>query len=283
MNQILLLTTLLTLDRPLMWFDCETTGPNPSHDRIVSLTCVQMKPGATEDVEWTTLMNPEMAIPHEASHGNGGSYEGHGITDEMVKGAPTFRDLAPSLLRGFITGTDYGGFNIKSFDLPLMQAEFTRAGYPQWDYSTARILDGFRLWQLGEARTLTDAVARFLKRTHEGAHGSAADVRATIEVVAEQLRTFTNIPRDLAALHALAYPVDPNAIDPDGKLIWKGDVAYVNFGKKWRGKRLDMLTRSDLIWIAETATGMNPTVKQICRDCLKGSYPVRASEPEVAE
>lgn len=287
---------LLRLDRPIIFLDTETTGPNPTTDRIVELGFVQIQPDG-EVKEYQTYVNPRMPIPHEASHGNGGDYPGHGVTNAIVEGCrtcgkskaeheegfpaglcstgfrpwPTFADLAPNLLKGF-NDCDYGGYNIKSFDLPLMQAEFQRNGHV-WTYANARLADGYRLWQVGEARSLTDAAERFLGRKHEGAHKALDDVKISLAVVIAQLILWERLPRNVADLHATAYPVDKNALDPDNKIMWKDGQAVMNFGSKWKGKALSVMTRRDLLWIAETATGINDIAKAICKDAAYGKFP----------
>lgn len=87
----------LNLTRPIIFVDTETTGPNPREDRIVEIGFIQVKPdGSTR--EWQSFVDPLMPIPREAIFGNKEKgFDGHGITDDMVKGKPTFRDLAPSL------------------------------------------------------------------------------------------------------------------------------------------------------------------------------------------
>lgn len=291
---------MFTIERPLVLFDCETTGPEPTVDRIVELGFMQIKPDGSIK-EYVTLINPTIPIPREASHGNGTTYTGHGITDEIVQGCrvcrrpkgfcpveipgeddlppgghhfrpwPTFAQLSVSLLIGF-TDCDFGGFNIKRFDLPLIMTEFGRCGH-QWSYANAKLVDGFRLWQLGEARTLSDASEYFLGRKAEGAHSALDDVRTSWEVIQAQLAKFTQLPQDLAKLHELQYPINPDAIDPDGKIIWRDGVATMNFGKNWKGKPLSQIPRRDLQWIVNTAKDISEPVKAIIRDALAGKMP----------
>lgn len=302
---------LLPLARPLIVLDAETTGPNPEEDRIVEIGFVQIKPDGSHTT-WSSFINPGIPIPHEATFGRPGSdYPGHGITDDIVRacrhcrrprqdhedgqperslladdiilvplsdhafnGWPTFAEMAPHLLRGF-TNCDYGGYNIKSYDLLLLQAEFKRAGHV-WSWEGAHVIDGFRIWQIGQKRSLTDAVEFFLHEDHSGAHRAIDDVTASLRVILEQVQSvYTHLPREFDALHQVLWPVDPNAVDPDGKIIWKDGEAVMNFGKKWKGVPLKRMTRRDLDWIVNTATGMSPAVKQICRDCLAGTFPIK--------
>lgn len=298
------LIELMGLERPVLFFDTETTGPNPREDRIVELGFIQIKPDGTLK-EWQTFINPGMPIPKEATFGNGtDAYPGHGITDDVVQGCrrchelghsgvtreihelridsagmihefmpwPTFGQLADNFLIGF-SNTDFGGFNVKRFDLPIMQAEFARHGH-QWEYHAAHVLDGFRIWQLGSKRSLSDAVELFLQRKHAGAHRALDDVRESMDVVVAQLKLFTSLPRNLKALHEKCWPTDPNAIDPDGKIIWKDGEAVMNFGKNWMGVALKMMARKDLQWIVSPkCAGASVTVKRICTEALAGNFP----------
>lgn len=305
------LAEFLKLQRPLIIFDTETTGPNPHQDRVVEIGFSILKPDGSER-EWSTFVNPEMDIPREATFGNAAKgYDGHGITDEMVRGCrhcgrpegfcpvvipgvtddlppgghhfapwPTFGDLAISLLRGF-KECDYGGYSIKGFDLPLMSNEFRRVGHV-WEYDDARILDGYRLWQIIDARNLGAAAERFLGRKHEGAHRVLADVRTSLEVLLAQLQQYPDLlPADLAQLHELQWPRDPNEVPgTKGQVVWREGVLTMNFGKNWRGKRLDLMSRRDLDWIAgPKCSGATDETKRICREALDGNFPTRSEPP----
>lgn len=272
LKAITALVELIPLTRPMFILDTETTGRNPTTDRICSLHFTEIKPNG-EMRDWYSLVNPTVPIPKEASFGEGGDYEGHGITDAMVADKPTFASLADSFFKGF-QDCDYGGYNLKGYDLPLIREEFKRTGR-EWNFHDARILDGYRLWSVAQGRTLTDAVREFLGEDHTGAHGASADVHASLRVLVAQLQRFAHLPRDLGQLHELCWPRDPNAIDPEGKIVWKDGHPVVNFSAKWRGKRLDMMTKGDLEWIVFKATGISTEVKAICRNALQGQFPKR--------
>ena len=280
---------LLPIERKLFILDTETTGSNAAQDRIVQIGFLQLKPDGGID-EWESLVNPGISIPPEATYGKG-EYPGHGITDEMVQGCrlckrprgehgpegaacpfqawPYFADLAPHLMRGF-QNCDYAGYNCNGFDLPLLRAEFKRAGHV-WSYADARMVDGYRLWQLGQKRSLSDAVEHFLGRAHEGAHGALPDVRATHEVIVEMLRRFQTLPHTLDQLHQLQWPRDPNAIDDAGKFVWKNGVAVVNFGK-WKDTMLHKVDKGYLKWMLDYGNFPDDT-KKIVTDVLEGRLP----------
>ena len=79
----------LNLKRPLAFFDLETTGVNVALDRIVELSVLKAKPDGTEEIK-TMRINPGIPIPLESSLV-------HGIYDEDIKNAPTFKQAGQEL------------------------------------------------------------------------------------------------------------------------------------------------------------------------------------------
>ena len=82
---------MLQLNRPIAFIDLETTGVNLSSDRIVELAIVKIMPDLTR-ITKRKLLHPQMPIPQASS-------DIHGITDEMVKDAPSFKDVANEILQ----------------------------------------------------------------------------------------------------------------------------------------------------------------------------------------
>ena len=80
----------LVLPRDLVFVDLETTGGNPAQHRITEVGIVRMAGGEVVE-EWSSLVNPECAIPPYIE-----SFTG--ITNDMVAGAPRFADLARVIL-----------------------------------------------------------------------------------------------------------------------------------------------------------------------------------------
>jgi len=98
-------------------FDLETTGLDTDMDAIIEISALKVKGGEIVD-EYSTLVNPCMHIPYEASCVNG-------IVDDMVKDAPKIEEA----LKGFIAfiGNDVlVGQNIKRFDLKFIQRDAVR-------------------------------------------------------------------------------------------------------------------------------------------------------------
>ena len=107
----------LNLERPLVFFDLETTGLNVGKDKIVEISLLKVMPDG-EDITHTMLINPGCHIPIECS-------EVHGIYDKDVADKPKFEELADEIL-AFIGDADLAGFNSNKFDIPLLVEEFLR-------------------------------------------------------------------------------------------------------------------------------------------------------------
>ncbi len=215
------------LDRTLTWVDLETTSKVPREARIVEISIVQFLPdGTTKD--WWSLINPGVSIPAESTLK-------HGITDDDVIGKPRFEDICARILPAF-RRCDYGGYNVR-YDTEVLKYEYARAGVSAMrepDDPPARVLDGLRLWQIVEPRTLTDFIKRWCSRPHEGAHSAKADVEGTIEGVRSLLMATPQdvLPWDIQKLHDLSFPRDPNALDAKGMFVRGADgVALFGFGK----------------------------------------------------
>ena len=258
----------MTLDRPLVWLDYETTGKRPATARVVQFGMEKCLPDGTERA-FGTLINPTIPIPP-------GATRTHGITDEQVKDAPTFASIAPRVVKTF-EGCDFGGYNVR-YDLDVTAAELERCGI-KWSWDDARIVDGFRLWQVAQPRSLEDAVRELLGERLEDAHDAVADVRASRRVVEALLRLYPDrLPQfDVAALNDLAFPKEPDWVDRRGKIYWEGDEAAISFGKH-KGKFLRDVPRSYLFYIVRD--DFPEDVKQICREALDGRFPVYKEEED---
>ena len=180
----------LNLKRPLVFFDLETTGVDTAKDRIVEISMVKVMPNGDEVVR-TRLINPQMSIPADAT-------AIHGITDEDVKDAPTFAQIAKSLAQ-FIEGCDFGGFNSNRFDLPMLVEEFMRAGVDV-DFKQRKFIDVQNIFHKMEQRTLVAAYKFYCDKDLTNAHSAEADTKATYEVLKAQLDRYPELQNDVAAL-----------------------------------------------------------------------------------
>jgi DNA polymerase III subunit epsilon len=174
---------MLQLTRPIAFFDLETTGVNLSTDRIVEIAIIKLLPDGSRQVK-RKLINPQMPIPKVTS-------DIHGITDEMVKDAPTFKQVANEI-KVFIDGCDLGGYNSNRFDIPILMEEFLRVGI-EIDLSKRKMVDVQHIFYTMEPRTLTAAYKFFCQKELVDAHSAEADVNATIDVFLAQLDKYTNL------------------------------------------------------------------------------------------
>ncbi len=174
---------MLQLKRPIVFIDLETTGVSLSADRIVEIAMVKIMPEESRQVK-RKLLNPEMPIPKEAS-------DIHGITDDMVKDAPTFKQAANEI-KMFIENCDLGGYNSNRFDIPILMEEFLRSGI-NVDLSTRKMIDVQHIFYTMEPRTLSAAYKFFCEKELVGAHSAKTDVNATIDVLMAQLKRYNKL------------------------------------------------------------------------------------------
>ncbi len=257
----------LQLTAPLMFFDCETTGVNPERDRIVEISAVRVSPAGSVVGFGTHRINPGIPIPAEAA-------AVHGISDADVRDAATFGQLA-GMLATWFNGCDLAGYNVGRFDRRIVAAEFMRAGFPTEAQKLldARVVDVQTIFFKHEPRDLSAALKFFCGESHDGAHGSAADVVAAVKVFAAQLARYDGLPKTVEGLAAFCDPRDPSWLDRDGKIAWKAGQACINFGKN-QGVPLRMLVtrdRSFLDWLLRSEFAED--TKAIVRSALRGQYP----------
>lgn len=275
---------LFTLTRPLIVFDCETTGVDRQKDRIIELG-FQRWEAAGLTKEWRSYINPGMPIPEV-------SIKAHHITDEMIaacreckrsasehpvmiegiacdvfKPVPTFAQLAPSLAKGF-SGCDFAGKNVR-FDIEIAAAEFTRANVP-WSILGARIICADRLEAIAVPRTLTDLYRKYKGEDLLDAHEALTDVRATTDVICAQLQRYEKLPKDLDRLHTLQFP---GMIDLGGKFKFVDGVACFGQWGKHAGKPMTIADAGYWNFIIEK--DFSAEAKAIAVEAKAGKFPVQ--------
>ena len=167
----------IQLEKPLCVFDLETTGLNISKDRIVQIAILKIYPSGKKE-ELNLLINPEMNISDSNS-------AIHGVTNEMVKDAPTFKDAGSEIV-AFIGTSDLAGYNSNKFDIPVLAEEFLRADI-EFDLSTKDCVDIQNIFHKMEQRTLVAAYKFYCSKELTNAHDAMADTVATWEVFEKQL------------------------------------------------------------------------------------------------
>ncbi|HEX7757281.1 MAG TPA: 3'-5' exonuclease [Niabella sp.] len=214
---------MLQLTKPLAFIDLETTGVNLGIDRIVEIAIVKILPDGSKTVK-RKLINPEMPIPKANS-------DIHGITDDMVKDAPTFAQAAQEL-KQVLDGCDLGGYNSNRFDIPLLVEEFLRVGV-DFDMKGRKLVDVQNIFHKMEQRTLSAAYKFYCNKILEGAHSAEADAAATHEVLLAQVERYPELGTTLDTINKVIG--EEVIVDFARRFIMDNGVEVFNFGK-YKGK-----------------------------------------------
>ncbi len=209
----------LSLQRPLVFIDLETTGTNLATDRIVEVAIVKVLPDGSKQVK-QKIINPQMPIPKNSS-------DIHGITDDKVKDAPTFKEVANEL-KQFIDNADLSGYNSNRFDIPLLMEEFLRAGITL-DMTGRRMLDVQHIFHMMEKRTLGAAYKFYCEKELIDAHSAEADASATWEILEAQLTRYAHLGETLDTI--LQFTGEEQIVDFARRFIMENEVEVFNFGK----------------------------------------------------
>jgi DNA polymerase III subunit epsilon len=147
----------LSYVKPLAFIKVQTTGLNPNTDRIVELSITRVETDGKVKTG-TRLVNPGMPIPSDVTKING-------ITDEMVKSKPTFKEIAENINK-FLEGCDFVGFNIAFFDLKFLSEEFNKAGV-EFTLLGRKVVDIANIYHAMEPRDLAAAYGFYCGKTAE--------------------------------------------------------------------------------------------------------------------
>jgi len=246
----------LQLTRPIAFIDLETTGVHISNDRIVEIAIVKIFTDGTNQVK-RKLINPLMPIPACSS-------AIHGITDEMVKDAPSFKQVANEL-KQFIENCDLGGYNSNRFDVPMLIEEFLRAGI-EFTTDDRKLVDVQKVFHLMEQRTLTAAYKFYCNKTLDGAHGAEVDATATWEVLEAQLERYPQIGNTVENI--VKFTGEDDIVDFARRFVKENGIEIFNFGKH-KGKPVTKVLKEEpqyYDWMMKGDFSMN--TKQKLTDIL---------------
>jgi len=217
----------LQLNKPICFFDLETTGTQVATDRIVEISILKVFPNGNKESH-TWRVNPEMSIPAVTT-------AIHGISDEMVANEPTFKELAPKVY-ALIKDCDLGGYNSNRFDIPLLAEELLRAEI-DFDLKKANSVDVQTIFHKKEKRTLEAAYKFYCDKDLTNAHSAEADTNATYEVLMSQLDRYSDLENDMSFL--ATFSAHKEFADFAGYIGYnkKGEEIF-SFGKH-KGKTVD--------------------------------------------
>lgn len=222
----------LNLQRPLLFFDIESTGLNIPTDAIIELSFVKVFPGGEERIKtwkikpWDYINKCQKPIAADASKVNG-------ITDDMLTDCPTFYEVADEVA-DWLKDSDLAGFNSFKFDLPMLAEEFERAKRAgkdlKVDLHAPTMVDVQNIYHAMEPRNLKAAYRFYCGgKDFENAHTAEADTVATYEVLKAQLDRYDVLKNDIKSL---ASYLPKKVVDFSGHLLYndKGEIV-LGFGK----------------------------------------------------
>ncbi|MDP3314229.1 3'-5' exonuclease [Lutibacter sp.] len=223
----------LKLNKPIVFFDLETTGINIANDRIVEISILKVFPNGTKESK-TWLVNPIIEISKEAS-------AIHGITNEKVLNEPTFKELAPQINK-LIDGCDLAGFNSNRFDIPLLAEEMLRCDI-NFDMKDRESIDVQVIFHKKEERTLSAGYQFYCGKILENAHSAEADTNATYEILLAQLDKYPELENNVSFLNE--YSTHSKRADFAGFILFddEGDEIF-SFGKH-KGKKVVEVLNDD--------------------------------------
>ncbi len=222
----------LRLKRPLAFIDLETTGTNLACDHIIEIAIVRLNIDGTRQIK-RKLLNPGIPIP-------AGSTDVHGYTDEMVKDAPVFKQVANEI-KQFIENCDLCGYNSNRFDVPMLVEEFLRSGL-EFDISHRKLVDVQRIFHQMEQRTLSAAYKFYCDKNLEGAHTAEADAVATWEVLEAQITRYPQLGESVDTI--LNFLGEDQVIDLARRFVMEKGVEVFNFGKH-KGKSVAEILKAE--------------------------------------
>ena len=223
----------LTLDRPLCFFDLETTGINVSSDRIVEISVLKIYPNGNKESR-TWLVNPGIKIPQEAINV-------HGISNEMVVNEPNFSEIAHEV-KSMINNCDLAGYNSDKFDIPLLAEELLRADI-DFDIDNIHTIDVQNIFHKMEQRTLAAAYKYYCGKILDNAHSSKVDTLATYEVLESQLKKYSELENDVKFLSN--FSKRGKNVDPAGFIkLNENEIPCFSFGKH-KGKSVEYVMQNE--------------------------------------
>ena len=222
----------LQLNRPLAFIDLETTGINISTDRIVEIAIVKVMPDGTKQVK-RKLINPTIPIPQVVT-------EIHGISNEMVKDAPTFKQAANEI-KQFIEGCDIGGYNSNRFDIPMLVEEFLRCEL-NIEIEDRKLIDAQKVYHLMEQRTLSAAYKFYCSKELTDAHSAEADATATFEVLDAQITKYPQIGNTVESI--IKFTGEEIIVDFSRRFVMEKGIEVFNFGKH-KGKPVTQVLKEE--------------------------------------
>ena len=191
----------------LVFVDVETTGSSPERERVteVGLVGVDFDGDAVRVTEWSSLINPGVPIPPEIQWLTG-------ITNDMVRDAPSFAALAQDLYDR-LEGAVFVAHNAR-FDYGFLRAEFTRAGLDFQAKTLCTVRLSRHLYPDRAPHTLDAIIERF-GLGGEQRHRALGDARVLWRLLQKLAERHSPAELELAVAALLRRPSLPPNLPPD--------------------------------------------------------------------
>ncbi len=175
---------------PFVVIDVETTGLDPEQERICEVGAIRVV-GGREEGRYHSLVRPDRPV-------SDGARATHGITDDMLRDAPPFGEIAPDLRR-FLAGTVLVAQNAE-FDVSFLNAEFLRSGMAKLAVPAIDTIALARRVRPGLGTYKLDNLARHFNVAVGERHRSLGDCEITAQVFWKCVEALRPPPRTVEDL-----------------------------------------------------------------------------------
>jgi len=210
--------------KTILSFDFETTGTSVTKDRIIQSSLILIDSTTLKEIERKkdTFNNENVPIHPKA-------FEAHGISESDLVGKPLFSTYAKKYYDYFNAADYWHGYNIKSFDVPMLVESLFRCGY---DLQPKPIIDSCVIFKRKEERTLSAAKKFYCGTSLDGAHDAENDVLASISVLEIQ-KLYYGLYDEEMLVSESCYDGEQNRLTFDGLIVMKDGKPCWNekFGK----------------------------------------------------
>jgi DNA polymerase-3 subunit epsilon len=193
----------MTRYEKLIFIDLETTGANPVSDHITEIGIVEVNAGQVS--RWSSLVNPGVSIPPFIQNLTG-------ITNDMVREAPTFAMLAEELLQRL-----HGGLFIAHnarFDYGFLRNAFKQIDYTLRSDVLCTVKLSRKLFPHEHKHNLDALIARH-QLVADGRHRALADAELLWQFWSKMQTEIAPEVFEEALQALMQRPSLPSHLDPD--------------------------------------------------------------------